>query len=53
MGIGEQTERLQLMKGIDVLRGRGSLAALGSAPAERLFRERYRLGCEVNFGGSP
>ena len=24
-----------------------------SAPRERLFRDRYRLGCEVNFGGSP
>ena len=33
--------------------GRGALAAVGRAPRERLFRDRYRLGAEVNFGGHP
>ena len=35
-----------------MLRARGSLSALGR-PGERLYKGRFRLGCEVNFGGSP
>lgn len=53
MRIDDPTARLKLLHGIDVLRARGSLAAAGRAPRERLFRERYRLGAEVNYGGSP
>jgi serine/threonine protein kinase len=53
MGIHDPTQRLVLLRGIEVLRTRGSLAEVGRAPKERLFRDRYRLGCEVNYGGSP
>lgn len=35
-----------------MLRSRGALAAIPSGPSERLFRSRYRLGAEINFGGS-
>ena len=51
MRIDDPTARLRLLSGIEVLRARGSLAAAGRAPSERLYRERYRLGAEVNFGG--
>ena len=53
MGVHDPTQRLRLLRGIEVLRTRGSLAAVGKAPGERLFKRRFRLGCEVNFGGSP
>ena len=52
VGVHDPTQRLRLLRGIEVLRARGSLSALGR-PGERLFRRRFRLGCEVNFGGSP
>ena len=55
MGVSEPTQRLRLLRAIDVLRTRGSLAPLGrkQLPEERLYEGRYRCGCEVNFGGSP
>ena len=53
MRIDDPTSRLKLLNGIDVLRARGALATVGRAPRERLFRERYRLGAEVNYGGAP
>ena len=46
-------QRLRLLRGIDVLRTRGSLESLGRAPAQRLYRGRYRMGAEINFAGSP
>ena len=52
VGVHDPTQRLRLLRGIEVLRARGSLSALGR-PGERLFRKRFRLGCEINFGGSP
>ena len=52
VGAHDPTQRLRLLRGIEVLRARGSLSALGR-PGERLFRKRFRLGCEINFGGSP
>ena len=59
MRIDDPMQRVKLLNGISVLRtGRGSLQGAGgdgprSAPSERLFRDRYRLGAEVNFGGHP
>ena len=53
MRIDDPMQRLTLMTGIEVLRSRGALASVGRAPRERLFRERYRMGAEVNFGGHP
>ncbi len=53
IGVHDPTQRLRLLRGIDVLRARGSLAGLTRGPNERLFKRRFRLGCEVNFGGSP
>ena len=53
MRIDDPMQRLRLLNGIEVLRARGSLTAVGRAPSERLFRQRYRLGAEVNFGGHP
>ena len=52
VGVHDPTQRLRLLRGIEVLCARGSLSALGR-PGERLFRKRFRLGCEINFGGSP
>ena len=53
MGVHDPTQRMQLLRGIGVLRARGALSALGRAPGDRIFRDRYRLGAEVNFGGAP
>ena len=53
MRIDDPMQRVTLLSGIEVLRSRGSLAAVGRAPRERLFRGRYRMGAEVNFGGHP
>ena len=53
MRIDDPMQRLRLLNGIEVLRARGSLATVSAAPKERLFRNRYRLGAEVNFGGHP
>jgi len=53
MRVDDPMQRMRLLSGIDVLRARGSLVAAGVAPKERHFRDRYRLGAEVNFGGHP
>ena len=53
MGVDDPMQRLRLLNGIEVLRQRGALSAAGRAPRERLFRERYRMGAEINFGGQP
>ena len=52
MRIDDPMQRIRLLNGIEVLCTRGCLKA-GYAPNARLFRERYRLGGEINFGGSP
>jgi len=53
MRIDDPMQRLRLLNGIEVLRARGYLTADGRGPQKRLFRERYRLGAEINFGGQP